>query len=238
MNSLAFATEEITAGYAEAQIKIKRLRILGGVRLEQTEPEGKAPLKIAQLPALNNTADANLSVAENIERAKRVFTGWGIQHSRYRNVFPGLHFVYDLGGGLQARASYNVSITRPGLGNVIPNYTVNDTSRTITRGNVDLKPYTAENYELGLEYYFEPVGRLSASVFDKEITNYFRNFNTVIAAGADNGYDGNYEGYTLTTARNVGTARIRGLELDYWQQYNFLPGFLKGFGTHAHADEL
>ncbi len=231
--------EEILAGYVQGQIKLKRLRVLGGVRFEQTEPSGASNTRrsITTGPEANNF-NAALSLAENIARAEANWPTYARQHAKYDNVFPGLHLVYDIGTGLQARASYNVSITRPGGAQLLPNFNVNDAARTISRGNVELQPYTSDNFEAALQYYFEPVGMFSAGVFLKEISNYFRSLGSTIPAGADNGFDGQYAGYTLNMARNVGDARIRGIELSYAQQYTFLPGWLKGLGSYANFTYL
>jgi outer membrane receptor protein involved in Fe transport len=54
------------------------------------------------------------------------------------------------------------------------------------------------------------------------------------------GLDGNglYAGYTLSQARNIGRARIRGLELGYQQQFSFLPAPWKGLGAFANFTYL
>jgi TonB-dependent receptor len=231
--------EEITAGYVQGQVRLNRLRVLSGVRVEETEPSGGNFIRRAITTGANaNTSSAALSAEQNAARAEANWPEYVRQRSRYTNVFPGLHLVYDLGPGWQARASYNVSITRPGGGQLLPNFNINDVARTISKGNVELKPYTSDNFELALQRYFEPVGMISVGAFQKQITNYFRSITSVIPAGPDNGFEGQYEGYTLSMARNVGDARIRGLELSYSQQYTFLPGLLRGLGAYANFTYL
>ena len=46
--------------------------------------------------------------------------------------------------------------------------------------------------------------------------------------------EGQYAGYTLRQVQNAGSARIRGLEVSYQQQYSSLPGFWRGFGSFAN----
>jgi iron complex outermembrane recepter protein len=111
---------------------------------------------------------------------------------------------------------------------------VNDDTVMVSAGNPDLKPYTSDNFEVAVQKYFEPVGMIEVSVFLKEIQNYTRAFSSIIGSGPDNGFDGQYEGYTLSTPRNIGNARIRGFEVRYEQQFSFLPGFWRGFGTYAN----
>lgn len=231
--------EVVSAAYLQSQVKFHQLRLLGGLRVEQTEPSGGSYTRRSITTGPNaNSFNAALSIEENSARALANWPDYARQRSRYNNVFPGLHAVYDFARGWQARASYNVSITRPSGAQLLPNFNVNDTARTVSRGNVDLKPYTSNNFEAAVQAYFEPVGMFSAGVFLKEISNYFRSFGSTIASGNDNGFDGQYAGYTLNMARNVGDARIRGIELAYSQQFTFLPGVLRGLGAYGNFTYL
>jgi TonB-dependent receptor len=151
----------------------------------------------------------------------------------HQGVFPGLHFVYEPVSSLLIRASYNNSISRPPIANLLQRVTINDVG-TVSQGNPNLKPYRSDNFEASVEKYFEPVGMVSVGVFLKEISDYFRTFETAIPAGDDNGFNGQYAGYTLFQVQNAGSARIRGVEFSYQQQYSFLPGFWKGFGAFAN----
>lgn len=239
LSGYADSKETISAGYVQGHIKLNRLSILAGLRAEQTTPTTSSPRRVIITTGPNaNTSAPNLSAEENIARAQANYPSIDKATSDYKNVFPGLHFVYRIADGLQARASYNVSITRPALNLLLPNFQVQDNTRIVSIGNPDLKPYTSDNFEARIEYYFEPIGRLSAGVFLKEIANYFRSFDSVIGAGSGNGFDGEFEGYTLRQNRNVGGARIQGLELEYSQQFMFLPGWLRGFGVDANMTFL
>jgi TonB-dependent receptor len=112
---------------------------------------------------------------------------------------------------------------------------VNFTAQTITVSNPGLKPQRSKNYDVSLEYYFEPVGLLSVGAFRKDIRDYiFQDSSQTVPTGADNGFDGQYAGYTIITSANGGFARYRGLEASYQQQFTFLPGFLKNLGLLAN----
>ena len=135
---------------------------------------------------------------------------------------------------LQLRASYNKSITRPAVANLLPTTTVSDDTRLVTAGNPDLKPYTSDNFEVAVQRYFEPVGLFEVSAFLKQIDNYTRSIDGIVPTGPDNGFEGQYAGYTLRQVQNAGSARIRGIEVSYQQQYSTLPGFWRGFGSFAN----
>jgi hypothetical protein len=75
--------------------------------------------------------------------------------------------------------------------------------------------------------------------FKKDIREYiFTDSSQVIGLGPDNGFEGQYEGYGLTTQRNGGSAKIEGLEFNYAQQFYFLPGWARGFGVNLNYTTL
>ena len=226
--------ELISAGYVQAGARLGKVRFTTGVRYERTSLKTSAYERNA---AASNDATLvpTLSPEENAVRADRQFNRGKIHtDGNYQNVFPGFHVNYEPLPSLQFRGSYNKSITRPAVVSLLPFNTVNNDTRTVTAGNPDLKPFTSDNYEIAVQKYFESVGMVEVSVFQKDITNYTRAFLSTIGAGPGNGFDGQYEGYSLSTSRNIGTAKIRGFEIRYEQQFTFLPGFWRGFGTFGN----
>jgi TonB-dependent receptor len=210
------------------------LRVAGGLRVERTANEGTAYRRKTSAAA-GTTSVPSLPPAQNAARALAQFAaGRETSGGDYVNVFPGVHFTAEPWRRLQFRASYHASITRPPVASLLPTTNVNDDTRLITAGNPDLRPYTADNFEVAVQRYFEPVGLLEVSAFLKEISNYTRSFDTVVAAGADNGFEGQFVGYTFRQTRNVGAARIRGIELGWQQQFTFLPGPWRGLGAFAN----
>ena len=138
-----------------------------------------------------------------------------------------------------ARASYSTSIGRPGIASIIPSLTVNEQAERLTVANTSLKPQRANNFDFTLEYYFEPIGLFSTSFFLKEVSDFiYTDSSRVVPAGASNGFDGLYSGYAITTTANGGDARYRGFEVNYQQQFTFLPGFLSGFGVNMNYTQL
>lgn len=88
----------------------------------------------------------------------------------YQDVLPGVHFKWSPFSRLITRLSYATNIGRPGIGQLIPRTNVNFENQTVSTSNPSLKPQTADNFDLAVEYYFEPAGVVSAGVFLKEIT--------------------------------------------------------------------
>jgi len=109
---------------------------------------------------------------------------------------------------------------------------------SVSQNNPGLKPQFSKNYDLSAEYYFEPVGVLSAGVFRKRIKDYIFASTGFVSAGRDNGFDGRYEGFNLLTNGNAGSAEVEGVEFNYSRQLRFLPGALKGLSVFANYTEI
>src|SRR5690606_669694 len=135
---------------------------------------------------------------------------------QYRNVFPSVHFKYSPRGNLVMRASYSNGIGRPPYGSIIPLNNANHEAETLTINNPALKPQYSDNFDVTAEYYFEPVGMVSAGVFLKELSSFiYQDRSQRVGYGADNGFGGLYENYEIITSSNGGAARYRGVELAY-----------------------
>ena len=227
-------TERISAGYVMSAIQFKKLRIVPGARVEFTDAAARGHLK-DQSAFWGGNYVATLSQQENAARARKSVLPEREWASDYVNVFPGLHLIYEPTDKLLVRASYNKTITRPPVLSLIPQgISINEDTQTITAANPYLRPYTSDNYEFAIQKYFEPVGSFEIGVFRKDIKNYIRTVQTFVPAGSDNGYDGQYAGYKLNQAFNVGGARYRGFEFNYQQQFSFLPGIWRGLGMTAN----
>lgn len=233
--------ENILGTYIQGEINLGKLTILGGVRVETTTVKAQGALQYIS-PAESARGAAWTGPVTDAEQARRTTAEYGGRQTvngKYRNVFPGLHFKYYPIKGVVTRLSYATNVGRPAIGTLIPSTNVNDISRTISISNPRLKPQTANNFDLSAEYYFEPAGLISAGVFLKEMKNFiFTSGGVTIGEGSGNGYGGQYAGYNLTTQYNGGSARVRGLELSYTQQFTFLPGFWSGFGLFANYTRL
>jgi iron complex outermembrane receptor protein len=99
-------------------------------------------------------------------------------------------------------------------------------------GNVGLKPFTADQFELGLEWYFNESSLLAATVFVKQVAN-FVSIEEYHADAADIPY-GNLKpgeeakGWTVQEKQNSAKGDIQGLELQYQQDFD------NGFGLMAN----
>jgi iron complex outermembrane receptor protein len=224
-------TETIGAGYVMGQARWGRTGLLAGVRTEDTTTSSWGWVRA------RSASTAAQQVADPASSALRDY-GNTLRRSEgsYRKSFPSAHLTHDVTANLKARLSWSTSFGRPSLNNALPNETANESLQTLTINNPSLLPQTATNWDAVLDYYFEPVGNLSVSWFHKEIKDYIiagTNAGT-IGSGPDNGYNGEYAGFTRLTSSNAGTAYVQGWEFTYQQQFTFLPGLLKGLGASGN----
>lgn len=227
--------ETVTAGYLMTQGKVGRVGFLTGVRAEKTEDDTWGWVR-----AHTGSTTAQ-QVADPVGSATRDYAGTKREtEGSYTKAFPSAHLTYDITPNLKARASWSTSFGRPNMTNLVPGESFNDTAKTLTVNNASLKPQTAKNWDTTLDYYFEPVGNLSVGWFHKEIRDYIVNgiAQGTVATGADNGYGGEYGGYTLLSSSNAGTAFVQGWELSYQQQFTFLPGLWRGLGFGANYTRI
>ena len=233
--------ETIAAAYVMGNVRMGDVTLLTGIRFEDTRTEGEGPLnRLTPAEAARRAAWVGpVTEAEQRRRNLEQFGGRVTKKGNYHSYLPGVHLKYEPFAGMITRLSWSTGIGRPGFGSIIPTATVNDTAETISVTNPELKPQYSQSWDLTAEYYFKPQGMISLGAFQKNITDYIRSDNSeLVEDGQNNGYDGQYVGYRITTSVNDGTAKIEGLEFSYQQQLTFLPAWAKGLGIYVNCTKL
>ena len=150
-----------------------------------------------------------LTDAEIIRRNNAQYGSRSTNSGSYRFFLPGVHTKYQWNANLLSRLSWSTGVGRPAFGSIIPNTTVNDTAQTLTVTNPSLKPQYARNWDFTTEYYFNPQGMFSFGAFHKRITDYIQSDSSqFVASGQNNGYEGQYAGYRITTSIKIGRAHV------------------------------
>ena len=103
-------------------------------------------------------------------------------------------------------------------------------SFSFSTGNPNLKPMKALSYDLAYEWYMKPGSMLSVGLFDKELYNYIQSDQVSIQM-TNNGVSETVVG---NMPQNHGHGQIRGVEAQSTYFYDFLPGWLSGFGTDVN----
>ena len=158
----------------------------------------------------------------------------------YTDILPSLNLRFKLAKALQLRLAASKAMTRPDI-TQLNSYMKIGTSWTggansgegqfagftaSTGGNPALKPMTANQFDAALEWYFSQTGSLYGTAFEKNIKDYVTTetwTDTIMG-----------QPVAVTGPVNAGKGRVKGLEVGYQQFFDFLPGFLKGFGVQAN----
>lgn len=203
--------ENIYAEYIQYTTTIGKLGLLGGVRVETTNATYNA-----------NLVDGN----DNL-------IGPSVNKQDYTNVFPDLNAKYQVTDEFLVRGAFTTSLARPGFNQITAAKTYDYDNDIISQGNPSLKATTADNIDLTAEYYLPKGGIASGGLFYKSFSNY-------IIPTTNNDYPVTNPPFSGTTAQfnsfaNIGSASVKGVELNYQQQFVFLPDMWSGFGFDGNV---
>ncbi len=253
-------SESILAPYARFDLRHlldNRLKVTAGVRWERTENSGVGPLinpgliyqRDASGNIVRNAAGAPVAIAPlaTLAGTRLAYVERGAKSDReYGQFFPSANATYQATSNLIARLAFSRSISRPDFNTILPSISIPDptltTARTITLSNPTLKPWLANSYSASLEYYFgeHAAGLLSARAYRRDISDFWGAITQPVSDellatyGLDPNVYGAAQGFLASTRRNVGSARISGLEFDYRQSLTFLPTWGKGLAVFGN----
>ncbi|MFZ6845230.1 TonB-dependent receptor [Undibacterium sp. RuTC16W] len=207
--------EDVYATYGQYQMNIDKLGVVTGIRIEST----------------HGTYDAN---GKGVDINGNVFVTPVRQGKSYTNFFPSLQARYELEKGLIVRGAYSSTIARPGFNQVNASLNVDPSANTVSRGNPDLNPVTANSFDISVEKYLSNSGIVSIGIFDKEISNYIAN-NLTNQTFPNNGLFAGFVGVAhVYSYTNVGKSRATGIEFNYEQKFKTLPDLWSGLGFGAN----
>ncbi len=144
--------------------------------------------------------------------------------SGYGKWFPNLTVRQAFTPELIGRFALSRGINRPNFVDLVPRQ-LDETDSGITRiteGNPNLRPTLSGNVDAGLEYYIRPVGLISVNAFYKKLTDYRYTLTRTIGSTV------------YTRPENAPEGHLLGIEVNWQQQFTFLPGLLSGFGVFAN----
>jgi TonB-dependent receptor len=260
------AEETISSGYLRADVAFlqRRLRLVGGVRAEQTNVAAEGPLtdqtRNFQRDASGRVIDSN-PTQPGVQPALIIPTSNALGVSRltfidraghakkeYLRWFPSLNASFNVRENLVARAAYYTSVGRPDYNQYAGGLTLPDVENSpsannrISVNNVAIKAWRARTAKVRIEYYFERVGQVSIGAFRRDFRNFFGStvFNATPEFLALYGLDpAVYDAYDVSTQHNItSTVRMTGLEFDYKQALTLLPRWARGVQVFANASAL
>ncbi len=209
--------EESWAGFVQANLEGERWSGNVGLRVVKTTTNAQAwdakILEIIENGAFNYTAvyDDPTSVT---------------QENDYTYVLPSFNFNYRITEELRLRLGAAKTMARPSVETLAPTNTTESVSwgefTQIYSGNAALKPYSARQFDVSLEYYFRPNSVFNVAVFHKHIKDQ-------ITTSWEPGQDIGVPGYLFNVSRpiNGDYAKVKGVEVG-------LQHFMdNGFGVRA-----
>jgi iron complex outermembrane receptor protein len=146
----------------------------------------------------------------------------------YGEWLPSTNFKLNLRDDLIFRLALSKTESRPDLSNLsaATTYGFRPNNQTLTKGNVNLKPYTSNNFDSGLEWYLNSLSYVAVDGFYKKVSN----FNTSITTQTTVlGFP-----FQLNEPVNLNTATIGGEEFTFNYQFTRLPKPFDGLGTSVN----
>ncbi len=215
--------ETILAGYLQARYENGPLRIIGGLRVEATDNEvlGNRVELVEEGATVNGEVLGDDTTFVTPVR----FTKSDTQY------LPSINLRYEASEDLILRAAAYASMFRPNMKDLAPRFIVEQDDgdeREGEFGNPDLEPFTAQNFDAGVEWYFAENAVLQAGVFYKSIDDFI--FRSILEDVDFNGVFVNEGVIPL----NGDTADVTGFELNYQNALVGLPAPFDGLIVGAN----
>jgi TonB-dependent receptor len=148
------------------------------------------------------------------------------QEASYNFALPSVNFTYLFTNDLQLRVGAAKTMARPSVDKLAPTNTTASISwgefSQIFGGNAELKPYSARQADVSLEWYYAKDSALNFAVYQKNIKN---QITTQYLTGQDIGVPGRL--FNVSKPINGDKATARGFEIGLQHLWS------NGFGVRA-----
>ena len=146
----------------------------------------------------------------------------------YTKYLPALNLKFDIiPNELQGRLTATKVLARPTPQQLAPRRSLDAVGFTGSRGNPDLQPFEATQYDAGFEYYINRTSFLSATYFRKEISSFIQ--NTTVPEVVDG------ITYAVVVPTNGSEkVTVNGLEAGVQYGFDFLPAPFNNMGMIAN----
>ena len=215
---------------------------------------------VGQIPV---RGDVGVRYVETDVTSTGIVSGTEVTIERsYEDTLPALNLTWELQPDLLLRTSVAKVMARPALGNLNPGGSLdsfNGPPFSYNAGNPGLDPFRATTWDASLEWYFAEESLVAASIFYKDVDNFFNSTISNATPYSQTGLPANLPPassplFNLIQAggdptvevrqtSNGGPGSIQGFELAYQQPFTFLPGFWSDFGfqgnyTYVDSDDI
>ena len=211
-------TEEILAGFGMLTYSGPNYKIIGGLRIEDTTTGG-----------IFNSRQEN--------GAQDIFIPTTVDGG-YDFVAPSISGIYNLTDELRFKAAFSQTLGRPNPDQVSRSgqsivFDEDGNLQSATLGNPDLEPRKSNNFDLGVEYFFDEGDSLvSAGLFYKDISD------EIVTQTVSRDVVLNGQTFTAEVRQpvNAESAEVLGFEGQIIKnRFGFLPAPWDGFGASANV---
>ncbi len=214
----AFAIREyLTAAYVKGRFDFGGGQVVAGLRLEnfRVVNSGNVALGGGRTAPLTTTTSTT-------------------------DLFPSINAKFDVGSDFVVRIGGQRGVARPSFGEIRTGAAISDTASpgTISGGNPNLRPEYTWGLDASAEYYLPGNGIFAVSGFYRWVDNVL--FSSTSRVGSDFYNSGGVDrsAYLLTSTFNGDKGKLYGVELNYQQQFSFLPSPLDGLGFQGNVTLL
>lgn len=220
-----YATERMSAGYIMTELNIgSKLMILPGVRYEYEHSDYNANVGRFTKTISDFPPEIYLSLIRD-SVATRDMGMW----------FPMVQARYQLTDWFDIRASRTVAASRPSFGSMSPTLEINYDGGSVTRGNTQIKPMRATNYDLFFTFNHNKIGLFTLGGFYKEVEDLIYNRSANIIDPAALGLEAKTRLFTISEpVNNENLTTVHGFELEWQSNLIGLPYPFNGLVINAN----
>ncbi|MCM2679376.1 TonB-dependent receptor [Echinimonas agarilytica] len=181
----------------ESEFNDMPLNVTAGFRYESTDVTSRSEERLAESMQWNGPNEWQTNFATD--------SSFSNDKGEYKVFLPNLDLSLEVVEDLYTRFSYSKTVTRSSLTAMRGTTSLTNSpkvgSRVGSKGNPDLDPYSSENLDVSIEYYYDDASYVSVGWFNKDVSNFIA---TVFDEGVT--YDGirdPYNGPRAQAARDA-----------------------------------
>ena len=207
-------TEGVYAGYGMADVRIGKVQLVAGARLEYTNLQELSDTLLDSL-AFDQPTGNYYYVPEQRRTSLK-----------YLSVLPSINATWTINDKMNLRSAFSRTMHRPNFAETKPGsgaYCIDDLD--LTYGNSRLKPAYSYNFDLTYEYFWGNKGMFSVGGYYKYVVNHIFAITTSYVDEI---------GIVAKRYDNANQSFVYGFEGAFVRKFTGLPGILSGFGLNAN----
>lgn len=154
--------------------------------------------------------NAGMRAVHTRQRSQAFQEGQPVTHlRRYSDVLPSMNALHQWHPDWLLRLSAAQVMARPTFPDLSSNFIIDATNGTASAGSPELEPFRADQFDIGIEWYYQPESIIAATVFYKDVSTFI--FNRTQTEQV------NGEAIPVTRPDNAPGLDIQGVEVQ-WQQ--------------------